>query len=168
MASRRWAKPLAGRELFNLSQAKQFMQTLLHASTIKDLIDADKSSSLRGVFYKAKKHTVAGTKENTFDTQDESDPILEDLEVTLGGTRRAAHLRRQPAAIVGNITIVDKRDEINCQHMGSGGYAGRFHRRGPTSSTSKRAKLISFCTSKKTRSGTASTKTGFGNHTTAS
>src|SRR6476659_9476499 len=51
------------RELFNLNQAKQFMQTLLHASTIKDLIDAGKTSSLRGVFYKAK-HTVAGTKEN--------------------------------------------------------------------------------------------------------
>src|ERR1700761_6026307 len=44
----------AGRELFNLNQAKQFMQTMLHASTIKDLIAAEKSSSLRGVFYKAK------------------------------------------------------------------------------------------------------------------
>ena len=59
----------AERELFNLNQAKQFMQTMLHASTIKDLIAAEKSSSLRSVFYKAK-HTVAGTKENTFDTQD--------------------------------------------------------------------------------------------------
>jgi DNA topoisomerase VI subunit A len=28
----------AERELFNLNQAKQFMQTMLHASTIKDLI----------------------------------------------------------------------------------------------------------------------------------
>ena len=87
--------PSAGRELFNLNQAKQFMQTMLHASTIKELIDAGKSSSLRGVFYKAK-HTVAGTKENTFDTQDESDPILEDLEVALGSLREElAHLRRQ-------------------------------------------------------------------------
>ncbi len=60
----------AQRELFNLNQAKQFMQTMLHASTIKDLIDANKTSSLRGVFYKAS--TPAGTKENTFDTQDES------------------------------------------------------------------------------------------------
>src|SRR5690349_14313399 len=52
----------ADRELFNLNQAKQFMQTMLHASTIKDLIGLQKTSSLRGVFYKAK-HTVAGTKE---------------------------------------------------------------------------------------------------------
>src|SRR5262245_44231121 len=35
----------AGRELFNLNQAKQFMQTMLHAGTIKELINADKSSS---------------------------------------------------------------------------------------------------------------------------
>src|ERR1019366_10022161 len=75
------------RELFNLNQAKQFMQTLLHSSTIKEFIDAEKTSSLRGVFYKAK-HTVAGTKENTFEDQDESDPILEDLEVALRSEER--------------------------------------------------------------------------------
>jgi DNA topoisomerase-6 subunit A len=113
----------AGRELFNLNQAKQFMQTMLHASTIKDLIDAEKSSSLRGVFYKAK-HTVSGTKENTFDTQDESDPILEDLEVTLGALREELHIfADNRGAMVGNITIVDKGDEIDCRRMGSGGYA---------------------------------------------
>ena len=113
----------AARELFNLNQAKQFMQTMLHASTIKDLINADKSSSLRGVFYKAK-HTVAGTKENTFDTQDESDPILEDLEVALGALREELHIfADNRGSMVGNITVVDKGDEINCRRMGSGGYA---------------------------------------------
>src|SRR5438270_13094308 len=113
----------AGRELFNLNQAKQFMQTMLHASTIKDLIGAEKSSSLRGVFYKAK-HTVAGTKENTFDTQDESDPILEDLEVSLGALREELHIfADNRGAMVGNITVVDKGDSIDCRRMGSGGYA---------------------------------------------
>ena len=110
------------RQLFNLNQAKQFMQTMLHASTIKDLIDADKTSSLRGVFYKAK-HTVAGTKENTFDTQDESDPILEDLEVTLGALREELHIfAENRGTLVGNITIVDKGDEIDGRRMGSGGW----------------------------------------------
>jgi DNA topoisomerase-6 subunit A len=113
----------AQRELFNLNQAKQFMQTMLHASTIKDLLDANKTSSLRGVFYKAK-HTVAGTKENTFDTQDESDPILEDLEVTLGALREELHVfAENRGSMVGNITLVDKGDEIDCRRMGSGGYA---------------------------------------------
>jgi DNA topoisomerase VI subunit A len=114
---------VAERELFNLNQAKQFMQTMLHASTIKDLIQADKTSSLRGVFYKAK-HTVAGTKENTFDTQDESDPILEDLEVALGALREELHIfAENRGSMVGNITLVDKGDEIDCRRMGSGGYA---------------------------------------------
>jgi len=113
----------AARELFNLNQAKQFMQTMLHASTIKDLIDAQKTSSLRGVFYKAK-HTVAGTKENTFDGQDESDPILEDLEVSLGALREELHVfAENRGSMVGNITLIDKGDEINCRRMGSGGYA---------------------------------------------
>ena len=113
----------AERPLFDLKTAKQFMQTMLHASTIKDLIDAQKTSSLRGVFYKAK-HTVAGTKENTFDTQDESDPILEDLEVALGALREELHVFAETrGSMVGNITIVDKGDEIDCRRMGSGGYA---------------------------------------------
>ncbi len=115
------------RELFNLNQAKQFMQTMLHASTIKELIEADKTLSLRGVFYKAK-HTVAGTKENTFDVQDESDPILEDLEVSLGALREELHIfAKKAGTMVGNITIIDNgagsADEIDCRRMGSGGYA---------------------------------------------
>jgi DNA topoisomerase-6 subunit A len=114
---------VAERELFNLNQAKQFMQTMLHASTIKELIEAEKTSSLRGVFYKAK-HTVAGTKENTFDDQSESDPILEDLEVSLGSLREELHVfAENRGAMVGNITLVDKGDEIDCRRMGSGGYA---------------------------------------------
>jgi DNA topoisomerase VI subunit A len=109
------------RELFNLNQAKQFMQTMLHASTIKDLIDAGKTSSLRGVFYKAK-HTVKGTNENTFETQDESDPILEDLEVSLESLREELHVFAESrGGLIGNITIVDKGDEIDCRRLGSSG-----------------------------------------------
>ena len=111
------------RPLFDLKTAKQFMQTMLHASTIKELIEAEKTSSLRGVFYKAK-HTVAGTKENTFDTQDESDPILEDLEVSLGALREELHVfAENRGAMVGNITLIDKGDQTDCRRMGSGGYA---------------------------------------------
>ncbi|MFZ4749194.1 MAG: DNA topoisomerase IV subunit A [Phycisphaerales bacterium] len=114
---------IAERPLFDLKTAKPFMQTALHASTILDLIDADKTSSLRGVFYKAK-HTVAGTKENTFDTQDESDPILEDLEVALRSTREELHVfAENRGSMVGNITLIDRGDEINCRRMGSGGYS---------------------------------------------
>ncbi|HEX8340368.1 MAG TPA: DNA topoisomerase IV subunit A [Tepidisphaeraceae bacterium] len=111
------------RELFNLNQAKQFMQTMLHGNSIKELIEAEKSLSLRGMFYKGL-HTVAGTKEKTFAGQEESDGILEDLEVAMSSLREELHIfAENRGAMVGNITVVDKGDEIDCRRMGSGGYA---------------------------------------------
>ncbi len=116
------------RQLFNLGQARKFMQTLLHARGINELIDAQKTSSLRGLFYKGL-HTIKDfdgkdTKEKTFDEQSESDGILEDLEVMLGSLREELHLYAENrGAMVGNITITDRGDEINCRRMGSGGYA---------------------------------------------
>jgi DNA topoisomerase VI subunit A len=114
----------AARELFNLNQAKQFMQTCLHGTSIKELIEAEKTLSLRGMFYKAL-HTIQGTKgEKTFAAQDESDGILEDLEVSLGALREELHVyAKKRGTMVGNITIVDSGDEIDCRRMGSGGYA---------------------------------------------
>lgn len=111
------------RQLFNLNQARLFMQSLLHASGIKELIEADKTLSLRGMFYKGL-HTVAGTSEKTFSDQEESDGILEDLEVSLGSLREELHIfAKKAGTIVGNITLVDSGDEIDCRRMGSGGYA---------------------------------------------
>ena len=111
------------RQLFNLNQAKLFMQTMLHGTSIKELIEADKTLSLRAMFYKGL-HTVAGTNEKTFGDQDESDGILEDLEVSLGALREELHIfAKKAGTMVGNITIVDSGDEIDCRRMGSGGYA---------------------------------------------
>jgi len=115
---------VAERQLFNLNQAKQFMQTCLHSATVKQLIDAEKTLSLRGMFYKGL-HTVAGTGgEKTFADQDESDGILEDLEVSLSALREELHIyAKKRGTMVGNITIVDNGDEIDCRRMGTGGYA---------------------------------------------
>ncbi|MCH2161734.1 MAG: DNA topoisomerase IV subunit A [Phycisphaerales bacterium] len=111
------------RNLFNLGQAKKFMQTLLLAEGCQDLIQAGKTLSLRGMFYKTL-HTIAGTREKTFDGQDESDVILEDLEVSLDTLRENLHIfAKKRGTMVGNITIVDNGDEINCRRMGTGGYA---------------------------------------------
>ena len=104
----------ASRELFNLNQAKQFMQTCLHGNSIKELIEAEKTLSLRGMFYKGL-HTIQGTKgEKTFGAQDESDAILEDLEVSLGALREELHVyAKKRGTMVGNITIIDSGDEID-------------------------------------------------------
>jgi len=111
------------RELFNLSQAKSYMQTLLVGSGCKRLIEQGKTTSLRGLFYMLK-HTIEGAKEETFDEQADSDAVIEDVEVTLNAMREELHLYAKNAgAMVGPITLVDSGDEIDCSRMGSGGYS---------------------------------------------
>src|SRR5258706_3181772 len=111
------------RNFFNLSQAKKFMQTMLIASGTKDLIDEGKTTTLRGMFYKSL-HTIQGTKEKTFANQDESDSIVEDLEVALGSLREELHtFAKKAGTMVGNLTVEDNGDTIDLRRMGTGGYA---------------------------------------------
>lgn len=110
------------RELFNLSQAKSFMQTLLVASASRQLIDGSKTTSLRGMYYMLK-HTIEGSKESTFDDQSESDRVIEDVEVFLGTMREDLHLYADDrGAIVGPLVMEDSGDTIDCSKMGSGGH----------------------------------------------
>ncbi|MBN1342010.1 MAG: DNA topoisomerase IV subunit A [Phycisphaerae bacterium] len=111
------------RAFFNLGQAKKFMQTMLVAAGCKELADQVKTTSIRDLFYHCK-HTIEGTRENTFDDQSESDPIIEDLEVTLASLREELGLFADPkGSMVGPMTIVDGGDEINLSRMGTGGWA---------------------------------------------
>src|SRR3954470_6239790 len=111
------------RQLFDLSQAKAYMQTMLVASGAKKLLNQGKTTSLRGLFYMLK-HTIEGTKENTFDDQNECDPVVEDIEVLLNTLREELHLyASNRGTLVGPITLVDSGDTIDCSRMGSGGYS---------------------------------------------
>jgi DNA topoisomerase VI subunit A len=111
------------RELFNLSQAKAYMQTVLIGSGCKKLIESGKTTSLRGLFYMLK-HTIKGASEETFAVQDESDTIIEDVEVTLNALREELHLYASNVGnLVGPLTLVDSGDEIECTRMGSAGYS---------------------------------------------
>ena len=110
------------RQLFNLSQAKAYMQTVLVAHGVSRLIEEGKTASLRQMFYMLK-HDVKGTKEPTFEDQDECDPIVEDMEVLLDSLREELHLAAEVKGnMVGNLVLVDSGDEIDCSRMGSGGY----------------------------------------------
>ncbi len=110
------------RQLFNLSQAKSYMQTILVGSGCKKLIEQGKTTSIRGLYYLLK-HTIDGTKEDTFSEQSECDPVIEDTEVLLNVLREELHLYAQKKGdMVGDLVLVDKGDEISCSRMGSGGY----------------------------------------------
>lgn len=112
----------ATRNFFDMGKAKNFMQTVLISSGCKQLIDQNKTSSIRGMYYLSK-HTIPGTNEKTFNDQDESDPIIEDIEVSLQSLREELHLfASQRGSIAGNLTLVSKGDEIDLRRMGSGGW----------------------------------------------
>jgi DNA topoisomerase-6 subunit A len=111
------------RELFNLSQAKAYMQTVLVGSGCKQLIEQGKTTSIRGLFYLLK-HTIEGTSEETFDDQAECDPVIEDVEVMLDALREELHVYASNVGnLAGPLTLTDNGDTIDCTRMGSAGYS---------------------------------------------
>jgi DNA topoisomerase-6 subunit A len=111
------------RALFNVGQARKFMQTFLVASACKELLDARKTTSIRDLYY-ITKHTIGDTRQNTFEEQEESDPIIEDLEVTIDSLREEMNLfASNRGAMVGDLTLTDSGDTIDLRRMGSGGWS---------------------------------------------
>jgi DNA topoisomerase-6 subunit A len=111
------------RSLFNMNQARKFMQTFVIARGCQQLQAEGKTTSIRDLYYMSK-HTLGKSDENTFDDQVESDPIIEDLEVTLGALREELHLfAAKRGSAVGPMTLIDAGDEIDLSRMGSGGWS---------------------------------------------
>jgi DNA topoisomerase-6 subunit A len=111
------------RNFFNYGQAKRFMQTMLVASKCKELIERGKTASIRQIYYLSK-HTIKGTNEKTFDDQAESDPIIEDVEVSIDSLREELHVfASNRGNLAGPITLVDAGNTLDCAAMGSAGYA---------------------------------------------
>jgi len=111
------------RYFFNVSMAKKFMQTFLVSDACKELVESGKTTSIRDLYY-ITKHSIGSTRQNTFEEQDESDPIIEDLEVALDALREELHLfASRKGSMVGPITIRDSGDTIDLRRMGSGGWA---------------------------------------------
>src|SRR5512142_3180773 len=110
------------RYFFNVGMAKKFMQTFLVSDACKELIDSGKTTSIRDLYY-ITKHSIGDSKQNTFEEQDESDPVIEDLEVALDALREELHLfASRKGTMVGPITIRDSGDTIDLRRMGSGGW----------------------------------------------
>ncbi len=111
------------RYYLNIAHTKKFMQTLLVAAECKKIMNQNVTTSIRDLYY-ALKRTIPQTKENTFEEQSESDPIIEDVEAMLNTLREKLHLKAdRKGYMAGNIVLRDAGDRINCAKMGSSGWA---------------------------------------------
>jgi len=110
---------------FNLRQAKKFLQTMLIAKQIKILLEQDKPAlSIRQLFYTLK-HEIPGAGENTFDVQEESDPIIEDMELITQSLREELNLIATPNGVLAGPMVVEDKtgDVLDFTKMGSAGGA---------------------------------------------
>jgi DNA topoisomerase VI subunit A len=113
----------SSRSFFNVAHAKRFMQTLMVASFTKTLLNENIHASIRDMYYNLKR-TLPDSNENTFDEQNESDPLIVDLEVAMDVLREQLHLTTDRKGIVaGNVIIQDRGDDINWAKLGSGGWS---------------------------------------------
>jgi DNA topoisomerase-6 subunit A len=111
------------RKFLNMSQARKFMQTILVASKTKEFISQGRTASIRELYYQLK-HTIEGLDENTFEDQDESNPVVVDLESATGAIREDLHLFAEPKGrLFGPLVINDSGDRIDCMNMGTSGLA---------------------------------------------
>ena len=114
------------RTFLNIAHARKFMQTTLIMNKAFDYLDHNKTASIREIYYELK-HTIEGTKENTFEGQDESDPIIVDLEHAVDTIREKLNLHANPkGTLYGNITLLDRmhhNDKFNAAKLGRGGWS---------------------------------------------
>ena len=114
------------RNFLNIGHAKKFMQTMMIANKTHDYLKHNKTASIREIYYELK-HTIEGSKENTFEGQDESDPVIVDLEHAVDTIREKLNLHANPkGTLYGDITLKDKvhhNDKFNASKLGRGGWS---------------------------------------------
>jgi len=114
------------RQFLNVAHAKKFMQTMLVSAKAHDYLQHNKTAAIREIYYELK-HTIANTKENTFEDQTESDGCIVDLEHSVDTIREKLNLHANPkGTLYGDIVLRDKmhhNDTFNCSKLGRGGWS---------------------------------------------
>ena len=105
------------RSLGNVKQIRKLGQMVYVANFCKDLVAREKTATIREMYYVSEGWGIS------FKTQQESNIVGEDLEVTLGTTREDLGLMPEEdgASVYGDITLFDEV-EINAAKVGKSGY----------------------------------------------
>jgi len=115
------------RTFLNVAQAKKFMQTVAIAAKCKNFLEQDAHTSIRGLFYQLKYSLGEEFEEDLFSEQEESNPLIEDLEVALKMKREDLNLNTDRKGVVaGDLVLNDKfggeATEIDCTKQGRSGW----------------------------------------------
>ncbi|EQD60609.1 DNA topoisomerase (ATP-hydrolyzing) [mine drainage metagenome] len=115
------------RNFINISQSRKFMQTVAIASKCNSFVKENLHTSIRGLFYQLKYSLGEDVDENIFSEQSESNPLIEDLESSLGVRREDLNLSAdRKGFLAGNMRIIDKfggdRLEIDASKQGRSGF----------------------------------------------
>lgn len=116
------------RNFTNVSQSKRFMQTIAIAAKCHKFVEEKLHTTIRGLFYQLKFSIGDDIDENVFSEQQESNPLIEDLEVSLGLKREDLNLNaNRKGVLAGNMKIIDtfgnEKIEIDCSKQGRSGWA---------------------------------------------
>jgi len=116
------------RSFINVAQSKRFMQTIAIAAKCHQFIRENLHTSIRGLYYQLKYSLGEDVDENIFNEQAESNPLIEDLEVSLGLKREDLNLNaNRKGVLAGNVRIIDtfgnEKLEIDASKMGRSGWA---------------------------------------------
>ncbi len=115
------------RTFLNVAQARKFMQTVAVAAKCKKFIEEESHTSIRGLFYQLKYSLGEEFDEELFSEQEESNPLIEDLEVALKLKREDLNLNTDRKGVVaGSVVLMDKfggeSTEIDCAKQGRSGW----------------------------------------------
>jgi DNA topoisomerase VI subunit A len=116
------------RSFLNTAQSKRFMQTVAIAAKCHKFVKENLHTSIRGLYYQLKYSLGEDVDENIFNEQAESNPLIEDLEVTLDLKREDLNLNaNRKGLLAGNMKIMDnfsnEKQEIDASKMGRSGWA---------------------------------------------
>ncbi|MCD6461175.1 MAG: DNA topoisomerase IV subunit A [Thermoplasmata archaeon] len=121
----KYGRSLSWRSAKKVDGASMILKTLYMTSFIKEMIEQNKSSTLREMYYISE-----GWKLAKFSAQDESNNMAEDLEIITGLMREDFKLRPEEdgARVMGNLTLEEtnrkgEKKRINCRDdVGDSGY----------------------------------------------
>ncbi|MDI9609296.1 MAG: DNA topoisomerase IV subunit A [Candidatus Verstraetearchaeota archaeon] len=113
---------MSERRFNDISEVRSFMQTLLLARGIYEALQHDDHPTIRDLYYYTL-HTIEGTNIETFNSQDESNNIFQDIEVMTGLLReQMGVVAESRGALVGEIVLQSKGNKIDCSKFGIGAF----------------------------------------------